>query len=317
VSGSTDTRLSGGVSTQPSESLPTISLVTPTFNRKEYLAETLESVLGQGYPQLEYVVVDGRSTDGSAELIETRGRELAWWVSEPDDGPWQAVNKGFAHTSGDVLGWLGSDDLLMPWTLSVIGEIFGMFPQVEWLTTLFPTRCDEQGRAVESYFLDTYDAEAFFRGENLPSAGWRAAGFIQQEATFWRRSLWERAGGRLDESLHLAADFELWARFHRLSAKLYGVGVPLACFRAHADQKSHSFQEYVDEAQDVLIRYGGKTQTVPGVPRFRRLLMRVVPQRVRRTGANALAGLLGPMPSHGGLRIVHGGRGQGWRIQGR
>jgi hypothetical protein len=215
------------------------------------------------------------------------------------------------------MGWLGSDDLLLPWSLSVVGEVFATFPEVEWLTTLFPTRCDEQGRAVESYFLDTYSADAFFRGENLPSAGWRAAGFIQQEATFWRRSLWERAGGGLDASLPQAADFELWARFHRSGARLYGLGVPLACFRAHADQKSYDFEEYVALAHDVLLRYGGKPQTVPGVPRLRRVLMRVLPQYVQRTGANALAGLLGPMPSHGGLRIVHGGRGQGWRIEGR
>ena len=80
------------------------------------------------------------------------------------------------------MGWLGSDDLLMPWSLSVIGEIFATFPRVEWLTTLFPTRCDEQGRAVESYYLEAYSADAFFRGENLPAAGWRAAGRARRPA---------------------------------------------------------------------------------------------------------------------------------------
>lgn len=282
----------------------------------EYLAATMDSVLSQEYPKLEYVVVDGQSTDGSADLIEKRRHALAWWVSEPDGGAWEAINKGFAHTSGEVMGWLGSDDLLMPWSLSVIGEVFATFPEVEWLTTLFPTRCDEQGRPVDSYYLDAYSAEAFLRGENLPAAGWRAAGFIQQEATYWRRSLWERVGGRLDDSLAAqAADFELWARFHQSGAKLYGLGVPLACFRVHATQISADFQEYLDLAQAVLLRYGGKPPTVRGVPFLRRVLVRVLPLRLRRFGANALGGLLGPVTPHRGLRIVHGGRGQGWRIE--
>ena len=252
----------------------------------------MDSVLGQDYPGLEYVLVDGRSTDGSAELIEDRAGELAWWISEPDDGPWEAVNKGFSHTSGEVMGWLGSDDLLMPWSLSIVGEIFATFPQIDWLTTMFPTRCDELGRPVESDYLSAYSADAFFRGENLPFAGWQAAGFIQQEATYWRRSLWERVGGRLDESLKLAADFELWARFHRSGAKLYGVPIPLACFRVHGNQLSRNSRGYTEEAQLVLRRYGGKPETIPGVPFMRRALVRVLPRSFQRLAGKVAAGLL-------------------------
>jgi glycosyltransferase involved in cell wall biosynthesis len=296
-------------------SLPAISIVTPSFNRKRYLAKTMDSVLGQGYPRLEYVMVDGGSTDGSAELIERRAAELTWWVSEPDGGAWDAINKGFAHTSGEVMGWLGSDDLLMPWALSIVGEVFATFPQLEWLTTLFPTACDELGRPIKSFYRDAYSSEAFFRGENLPFAGWPAVGFIQQESTYWRRSLWDRAGGRLDESLELAADFELWARFHRSGAELYSVPVPLASFRVHGDQKSWNLEPYVEEARAVLLRYGGKPPTVRGVPSLRRALVRVLPRRVQRFGYNALAGLLGPPPTHGGLRIVHNDPEEGWRME--
>jgi hypothetical protein len=128
--------------------------------------------------------------------------------------------------------------------------------------------------------------------------------------------LWERAGGRLDESLRQAADFELWARFHMSGATLYGVGVALACFRVHANQKSRDFTEYVDLAHDILLRYGGDPDPVPGVPGLRRFLVRVLPLRVRRYAGNALAGLIGPTPARGGPRIVHGGRGEGWRIEG-
>jgi glycosyltransferase involved in cell wall biosynthesis len=277
----------------------------------------MESVLGQGYPRLEYVVVDGGSTDGSAQVIENRAAGLAWWVSEPDDGAWEAINKGFAHTSGEVMGWLGSDDLLMPWSLSIVGEVFATFPEIEWLTTLFPTACDESGRPVKSFYRDAYSAEAFFRGENLPFAGWPAVGFIQQESTFWRRSLWERAGGRLEQALDLAADFELWARFHRAGAELYSVPVPLASFRVHANQKSSNLEAYVEEARAVLLRYGGKPPTVRGVPRLRHVLTRFLPRRVQRLGYNALAGLLGPRPIHAGLRVVHNDPEQGWRVEGR
>jgi len=302
---------------------PVISIVTPSFNRREYLAETMDSVLGQRYPKLQYVVVDGASTDGSAELIGQRAGELAWWVSEPDGGAWEAINKGFAHTSGEIMGWLGSDDLLMPWALSIVGEIFGIFPQIEWLTTLFPMECDRQGRPVQSYYLDAYSSEAFFRGQNLPFAGWPAAGFIEQEATFWRRSLWERAGGRLDESLRLAADFELWARFHKSGAKLYSVPVPLASFRRHGNQKSQvDFAAYIEEAREVLLRYGGKASgvpTAPTVPLLRRVLVRILPLRVRRPVGRTLENLLGYSPASrtGTLCLVHDGPGRGWRIEGR
>jgi glycosyltransferase involved in cell wall biosynthesis len=282
--------------------LPTISVVTPSLNRKRYLAPALDSVLGQGYPALEYVVVDGGSTDGSVAVIEERESQLAWWVSEPDEGPWQALNKGFQHTTGEVMCWLGSDDLLTPWALGVVGEVFATFPQVEWLTTLYPIAWDEHGHAVRCFYQDAYSRQAFFRGANLPGAGWPATGWIQQESTFWRRSLWDRVGARLDDSLRLAADFDLWARFHQAGAELVGVATPLGGFRMHGDQKSAGdLPGYVDEAKEIFFRAGGR----PGGS-VADAVRRLVP---RRFGA---AGLHTPQPM-----CVHHGPGAGWRLESR
>lgn len=274
----------------------------------------MESVLAQKYPKLEYVVVDGGSTDGSAELIAARADELAWSVSEPDGGAWEAINKGFAHTSGEVMGWLGSDDLLMPWTLSTVAELFAEFSEIEWLTTLFPLVCREDGRPVACAMRRTYSPEGFFRGENLPEAGWSAEDFIMQEGTFWRRSLWERAGGQVDQSLRLAADFELWARFFRAGAQLYGVNTPLAGFRLHGDQKSQTERAaYIDEARQVFFKYGGVPPS-GGTPPLRRILQRGLPQSVRKRLGGALDRFVGvPRPPQGPM-IIHLGPGKGWSI---
>src|SRR5687767_2056706 len=123
--------------------LPRISIVTPSYNQGRFLPHTLASVLGQDYPNLEYVVIDGGSADGSADAIRGRAAELSHWVSEPDAGQYDAINKGFARTTGEVMAWLNSDDLYTPWALQVVGEVFRQLPEVQWVTTLLPLHWDE------------------------------------------------------------------------------------------------------------------------------------------------------------------------------
>ncbi len=235
-----------------------VSIVTPSFNQGRFLDETIQSVLGQNFPGTEYVVMDGGSTDDSPEIIRRHADCLAYWCSERDGGQYAAINNGFAHTTGEVMGWLNSDDKHLPWTLSIVAEIFEAFPEVEWLTTMFPLRWDSRGRAVRCSRREGFSRASFLAGENLPTGDWYAPGWLQQESTFWRRSLWERAGG-LDTQWKIAADFELWQRFFE-HAELYAVDVPLAGFRQHGDQKTNQLKnEYQREASAVLREHGGRT----------------------------------------------------------
>lgn len=255
------------------------------------MEETLQSVLGQNSSQLEYIVIDGGSTDESRAILQRYGNRLAYWCSEPDAGQYDAINKGFARSTGEVMGWLNSDDKHTPWTLSIVAEIFETFPEIEWLTTLYPLRWDGRGRAVRCSQRSGFSRAAYLAGENLPTGKWYAPGWLQQESTFWRRSLWERAGGRIDTSWKIAADFELWQRFFQ-HAELYAVDTPLGGFRQHGDQKTNQLKnEYQREAMEILRSGGGVT---PGyiMSSLRSAAARLCPESLRPLAANL--GLLHP-----------------------
>jgi len=288
--------------------LPRISVVTPSYNQSPFLEETINSVISQNYPDLEYVIIDGGSTDGSVEIIRKYQDHLAYWVSEPDEGQYDAINKGFLKTTGTVMAWLNSDDKHTPWALEVVGEIFGSLPQVNWLTTMYPLIWNERGCATVCVRQDQLSRAGFFRGLAIPTVHGPPypSETIQQESTFWRRSLWESAGGCVDASLQLAGDFDLWARFYK-NADLYGVGTPLGGYRAHDGQKTASrFQDYIEEARDVLVRHGGRYQAKRNASRrsaFLSWLSAVVDHRSR----------IGP-PAARTRRCVHTGREGGWVV---
>ena len=234
-------------------SLARISIVTPVLNQRAFIGACLSSIHEQAYPELEHIVLDAGSTDGSFEIVQDYVETLAVARQREDSGQYHAINEGMSMTTGEIVGWLNADDVLLPGSLSVVAELFDRFPSVDWITGA-RSSCDERGRIVQVSPVQTvYSQSSLRRGEYdgtcLPT--------VQQEGTFWRRSLWERVGG-LDLQWSLAADLDLWTRMARY-ADLVSVSALLACPRIHAGQRTHKhLQESWAERDAIRELRGGR-----------------------------------------------------------
>ncbi len=245
---------------RPAWRLPRISLVTENLNHGEFLEAMILSALSQDYPDLEYIVIDGGSTDCSVETIRRHAHRLAYWCSEKDAGLYHACNKGFARSTGEVMGYVGSDDILLPGSLRIIGSIMSRFPDIEWLTTTQPAESDYHGGLTPTAPVRGFSRQAFVEGYHAARRDsergfFHELGWFQQESTFWRRSLWEKAGGQFRaDKFPCAADFDLWARF-ALHAEPYSTPYMLAAWRRRAGQKSARGFNYADETAESLAEH--------------------------------------------------------------
>jgi glycosyltransferase involved in cell wall biosynthesis len=220
-------------------SAPLISIITPVFNGASYLRETIESVLNQTYPHVQYIVVDGGSTDGTVEIIKAFGNRIDTFISEPDNGMYDALAKGLELARGDVIAYLNAGDYYHPAALSVVAEIMGKH-SVPWLTGM-RVFYNENSQVIHCDLPNVYRRSLIrsgVYGGMLP--------FIQQESTFWKRELLELVDISRLRQMRLAGDYYLWYCF----ASRYDLAVVnsyLGGFKYHANQLSWNARDYRQE----------------------------------------------------------------------
>jgi glycosyltransferase involved in cell wall biosynthesis len=205
--------------------LPLVSILTPSYNQGHFLEETIQSVLSQDYPNLEYLIVDGASRDGSVDIIQKHANRLAWWVSEPDHGQTDAINKGFNHARGEILAWINSDDTYLPGVVSKAVRCLADHPEAA-MVYADANLIDETGQIIGQFPSRQTDLKHLLHGSV----------HIPQQTTFFRAAAWNQVAP-LDPSFQFAMDYDLWVRLAKLAPLLYTPGL-WANFRLHGQGKS-------------------------------------------------------------------------------
>lgn len=273
----------------PAGGWPRITIVTPNFNYGHMIERTMRSVLQQRYPALEYIVVDDGSTDASVDVIRRYADRLAHWSHRPNQGQYASVNEGFRRGTGEVMAWLDSDDVYLPWTLWCVARIFAQLPEVQWITGHPVVFQDGVMHHVQK--RRPFPRELIRAGRFHGTPG--GLGWIPQEHMFWRRSLWERAG-ELRTQLTVGADYDMNVRFAE-HAELYVTSTVLGGFSARPGLNRGTLErpQYVVDIRGVIreIRARGVRppagvglyERVKRVPGVRRLVKHV-------TGVHRLTG---------------------------
>jgi glycosyltransferase involved in cell wall biosynthesis len=250
--------------------------VTPTLDSERFLERTIRSVLDQGYGPLEYVVKDGGSTDGTLGLVQRYRDRLAVVEVGKDRGQADALNRGFARTSGEIMAYLNSDDLFLPGALRYVARYLAARPDVD---VVYGHRVliDENDQEIGRWVLPRHEAGIL---------AW--ADYVPQETLFWRRRIWEQTGGRFDDSFQFAMDWELLLRFQEAGARFVRLARFLGAFRVHADQKTSARMADLgaEEMDRLRTRVHGRTVTRAEVQRRVRgyLLRHMAYQQLHRLG---------------------------------
>src|SRR5436190_1738783 len=237
---------------------PKISIVTPSFNQGRFIADTFESVLRQNYPSFEYLVLDGGSTDETCSILDRYRPRLAYSCSQKDDGQADAINKGFARITGEIMAWLNSDDQYAPDALMHVARAFDLFPEAD----IVVGGCG----LLETSGLTRIHLSALPLGKIVPlplsqlldlENCWLKGDFFYQPEVFWRRRIWEAAGPRVQDDLYYCFDYELWVRMAQAGAKIVHVPDLLALYRVHPGQKTYGRDlPYLPELKRVKAQHG-------------------------------------------------------------
>ncbi|GAP13799.1 glycosyltransferase [Longilinea arvoryzae] len=230
----------------PMNEIPLVSIVTPSFNQAAFLEETIRSVLEQDYPRIEYILIDGGSTDGSLEIIQRYANRLAYWVSERDRGQTEAINKGFARAQGSILAWLNSDDTYQPGAVREAVEFLRTHPEAGMVYG-DGNFIDEHDRVIGRFPSAQTDLKKLRRGYV----------HVCQQSSFFRAGLWQEVGP-LDPSFYFAMDYDLWVRLAQRAPLVY-LPCTWANFRLHSDAKTINADDRCwPEMLRVHYRDGGK-----------------------------------------------------------
>ncbi len=227
--------------------IPKISIITPSFNQGLYLEDCIKSVLDQGYPNLEFILLDGGSTDLSRFIIKKYEKHFTYCRSEKDAGQYAAINEGINRATGEIIAWLNSDDMLHPGALWQIANAYAADKEALWFTGI-PSTWNTFG---ELTYINPDPPDWSYQyllniTKSLPII------FLQQESTFFTKKLWDMAGGKLDTRYQLAADFELWLRFSRYS-EVMKLDTLIGGFRQHQEQKTaKAYALYMEEVGQIL-----------------------------------------------------------------
>jgi len=225
---------------------PRVTVGTPSFNQAQYLERTIRSILLQNYPNLEYFVIDGGSTDGSVEIIKKYARHLTYWESGKDRGQSDALNKGFKRATGEWVGWINSDDLYLPGALQALMTKASADEKLEWVA----------GSVQFVRLSDPQIDEVRLQGQNRDLIDWLLVrSEFHQPGAVWKRSLFDRFG-YLRDDLQYAFDWEFWCRLSANGISPETIARPVALFRMHESSKtSSSWDRFCAEDQEIVEMY--------------------------------------------------------------
>lgn len=225
-----------------SGALPKISIVVPSYNQGRYLGDTLRSIIDQKYPNLELILVDGASTDTTLDVIRQYEDHLTWWVSEPDGGQTEAINKGFRKSTGEIMAWINSDDLMADGALHRVASHFLDNRDVD---VVYGNRIliDEDGAEIGRWLIPFHSDRVL-----------KWADFVPQETLYWRRSAWNAIGCQLDTSFRFAMDWDFLLRLSDAQVRFEHLPHFLGLFRIHGQQKTSSQMNSIGAREIGLLR---------------------------------------------------------------